>query len=301
MEVKYAKAFDAMSQLGERLRTAREARGISLAEAASATRILPRYIQALENGDLQSLPGDVYARGFIRNYAQALDLPAEELIQQYRQERGEPTGKIKIVPAATPPRPRGCLLPSLSFFGSFFVILVLVVGAYFAAETFGLFTKAPITTANVTPTMPLRTATAFATTPAAPSSTARPAPTATPSTAGGGSIFPTALPIASATPTGGTTLPITAGLRVEVRVLPQASAQGSWIEARKDGKSDFNQALKPGESRTFADIQSELYLNIGDTSVTQLLVNGQVCAGFPSNNPGTPIRLTITEGVCPAQ
>ncbi|GAC1650954.1 MAG: hypothetical protein NVS4B8_25560 [Herpetosiphon sp.] len=65
-----------MSELGQRLRTSREERGMSMAEAANTTRILPRYLQALERGDYQSLPGDVYARGFIRNYAQLLTLPS---------------------------------------------------------------------------------------------------------------------------------------------------------------------------------------------------------------------------------
>ena len=69
-----------MSQLGERLRAARESQGISLAQAAAETRILQRYLVALEDGDYQNLPGDVYTRGFIRNYAAFLGLSADELI-----------------------------------------------------------------------------------------------------------------------------------------------------------------------------------------------------------------------------
>jgi cytoskeleton protein RodZ len=76
-----------MSQLGERLRQARESQGISLAQASQETRILQRYLVALEEGDLAHLPGDVYARGFIRNYASYLGLPAEDVIALYRHER----------------------------------------------------------------------------------------------------------------------------------------------------------------------------------------------------------------------
>ena len=50
-----------MSQLGERLREARESQGISLSQAAVETRILQRYLVALEDGDYQHLPGDVAA------------------------------------------------------------------------------------------------------------------------------------------------------------------------------------------------------------------------------------------------
>src|SRR6185295_2793077 len=117
----------AMSQLGERLRAARESQGIGLAQAAIETRILQRYLVALEDGDFQHLPGDVYARGFIRNYGIYLGLPVEELIELYRRERGmsEP---IRIVPATSSPRIRGLFLPS--FFGVFFVVLALVGVAY---------------------------------------------------------------------------------------------------------------------------------------------------------------------------
>lgn len=105
-----------MSQLGERLRTARESQGIGLAQAAAETRILQRYLVSLEDGDFQHLPGDVYARGFIRNYGAYLGLPTEELIELYRHERGmsEP---IRVVPATAAPRARNVVLPS--FFGVF--------------------------------------------------------------------------------------------------------------------------------------------------------------------------------------
>src|SRR5262245_5077741 len=118
-----------MSQLGERLRTARERQGITLAQIAAETRILQRYLLALEDGDYHQLPGDVYTRGFVRNYARHLGLPADELIELYRQERGfsEP---IRIVPVTSTPRIRGLFIPS--FFGVFFVVLALVGLSYLA-------------------------------------------------------------------------------------------------------------------------------------------------------------------------
>src|SRR5262245_2568021 len=122
-----AKRAATMSQLGERLRAARENQGIGLAQAAVETRILQRYLVALEDGDFAHLPGDVYARGFVRNYAAYLSFPAEELIELYRRERGmsEP---IRVVPATSAPRIRGFMMPS--FFGIFFVVLALVGMAY---------------------------------------------------------------------------------------------------------------------------------------------------------------------------
>src|SRR5436190_21583786 len=126
MNIRFLDAYErverarVMSQLGERLRTARESQGIGLVQAAVETRILQRYLVALEEGDYQHLPGDVYARGFIRNYAMYMGISADELIEQYRRDRGisEP---IRVVPATSSPRISGLVIPS--FFGVFFVVL----------------------------------------------------------------------------------------------------------------------------------------------------------------------------------
>ena len=77
-----------MSRLGELLRQQREKRGITLDQAAADTRIREKFLKALEDGDLQSLPGAVYTKGFLRNYAEYLELDDEELVVQFHEERG---------------------------------------------------------------------------------------------------------------------------------------------------------------------------------------------------------------------
>ena len=77
-----------MARLGEILRARREKKGITLDQAAADTRIREKFLTALEDGDVQSLPGAVYTRGFLRNYAAYLDLDEEELVLLYHQERG---------------------------------------------------------------------------------------------------------------------------------------------------------------------------------------------------------------------
>ena len=77
-----------MPRLGEILRARREKKGITLDQAAADTRIREKFLTALEDGDVQSLPGAVYTRGFLRNYAAYLDLDEEELVVLYHQERG---------------------------------------------------------------------------------------------------------------------------------------------------------------------------------------------------------------------
>lgn len=77
--------------LGIWLRRARETRQLTLEDAEKALRIRRRYLQALEMGDYTAMPGEVQARGFLRNYARFLDLPTEEAVARYDAEiQGRP-------------------------------------------------------------------------------------------------------------------------------------------------------------------------------------------------------------------
>lgn len=79
-----------MARLGETLRAQREKKGITLEQAASDTRIREKFLKGLEDSDYQTLPGTVYTKGFLRNYAEYLELDAEELVAQFHQERDQP-------------------------------------------------------------------------------------------------------------------------------------------------------------------------------------------------------------------
>ena len=79
-----------MARLGETLRAQREKKGITLEQAASDTRIREKFLKALEDSDYQTLPGTVYTKGFLRNYAEYLELDTEELVVQFHQERDQP-------------------------------------------------------------------------------------------------------------------------------------------------------------------------------------------------------------------
>ncbi len=77
-----------MARLGDALRERREHKGVTMQQAAEDTRIREKFLQAIESGDYQSLPGTVYTKGFLRNYAQYLGLDAEEMLALYIGERG---------------------------------------------------------------------------------------------------------------------------------------------------------------------------------------------------------------------
>jgi cytoskeleton protein RodZ len=82
--------------IGETLRKARGARGLTLAKVSEDTKIRARYLQALEAEDWDAMPAPAYARGFLRTYASYLGLDADALVEELR--RGEPA-------AAPEPRP----------------------------------------------------------------------------------------------------------------------------------------------------------------------------------------------------
>ena len=72
-----------MFEIGYSLRSARERQGIGLPEAELATKIRAKYIRALEEEDFDALPGDTYARGFLRTYADYLGLDGEIYVDEY--------------------------------------------------------------------------------------------------------------------------------------------------------------------------------------------------------------------------
>jgi cytoskeletal protein RodZ len=254
-----------MSQLGEQLRQAREAQGISLAQAAVETRILQQSLLALEEGSFHRLPGDVVTRGFIRNYAQYLGLPAEELIEIYRRERGE-SDKIRVIPAAHPPPRPSYALPS--FLGVFFVTLALVGLTYVALNAFGRFNDSQDLAGRagtVTEMPPTPTALATQTDVSTPVTTGIPdrfTPTPTLGSAGG-IVTP-----AAGTPTTTPEAPIV----VEVSIAADAGS-ASWLRVLTDDVTVFERIMQPGEREVF-QANREFFIRAGNPPVVQVSVNG---------------------------
>ena len=89
-----------MRELGDLIRAAREAKHVSLEQAAAETRIRRAYLDAIEDGDFRIFPGKAYATGFLRNYSTYLGLNADEILQTYHAMAPQ-AGGITIAPATT--------------------------------------------------------------------------------------------------------------------------------------------------------------------------------------------------------
>lgn len=68
------------------LRNAREQRGEEIAEVADILRIRRTYLESIEAGDFNSLPGNAYTLGFIRTYSEHLGLDGEEIVRRFKAQ-----------------------------------------------------------------------------------------------------------------------------------------------------------------------------------------------------------------------
>lgn len=75
-----------LTELGNRLKEAREAKGLSLDDLQSITKIQKRYLKGIEEGNYSMMPGKFYVRAFIKQYAEAVDLEMAELSSYYKEE-----------------------------------------------------------------------------------------------------------------------------------------------------------------------------------------------------------------------
>lgn len=111
--------------VGERLRAAREEKGLSLEEIAAQTRIPRRHLESIEAADWEKLPAPTYTIGFARSYASAVGLDRADIAAQLRGEMGgaRPTTATEVFEPADPARtmPKGLVI------GAIAAVIVLVL------------------------------------------------------------------------------------------------------------------------------------------------------------------------------
>ncbi|MBC7226805.1 MAG: helix-turn-helix domain-containing protein [Thermoflexales bacterium] len=247
---------------GFRLRAAREARGLSYQDVEAATRIRTRYLEALETGKYDVMPGgEAQVRGFLRRYAAFLNIPPEEIIALYERE----THREAVIPAPVPapapsPSPkssppvarpvspellsrRGMSTPAL--LGLLILIGALALGAVWLATHSDQIFSGP----RATPTAGVPRPAAF------PS----PMVTATPAS-------PTVVPTPAATPT----FPVsTSGV-----TLTLEAQEHVWVRVTVDGFTAFEGMLSPGAPQTWVG-QEMVIVETGNGAGVIAIVNGQ--------------------------
>lgn len=118
--------------LGEKLRQAREARGLSISEVAEQTRISALYLESIENNDYRILPGGIFNKGFVKSYAKHVGIDEKEALQDYAELLSEQGTDVAEDPKTYRPEvltdenSRRSLLPTLIF--SFIIVGLIVWG-----------------------------------------------------------------------------------------------------------------------------------------------------------------------------
>jgi transcriptional regulator with XRE-family HTH domain len=258
-----------MQTIGERLEDARKKKGISIREAAEATKIRGEYLQKFEGNQFEIGLTDIYTRGFLRGYANYLRIPADRILHDFtalrggesrpRQpsrevygrmdlaissgdERGEPPGE----PAASEPTPRTqqarfqrpqgmqkgpAIDPALVFKGGIaLVALLLILGTVWIFKSI--------------------------------SSSGTPAPTRASAAGGEISEAPAAAPAATVT--------IVALDAVRIKVV-----------RKSDGQELFQGALQAGDRRDYANVP--LYLTASELGAVELEYKGH---RYPTGHAG---------------
>jgi cytoskeletal protein RodZ len=130
-------APEAGPTLPERLIAAREHKGVDLLRAERETKIRSRYLAALEAGDYGDLPGSVYTKGFLRNYALYLGLDPEDVTRQWKRERGDlamPAEPVLNVPRPLEAPRQGFTISPVLVVGVLLLIVIALFTVYIGSQ-----------------------------------------------------------------------------------------------------------------------------------------------------------------------
>jgi cytoskeletal protein RodZ len=142
----------ALVQLGQRLRAAREARGIDLLRAERDTKIRRNYLEALERGDADALPGSVYSTGFLRNYGKYLGLDPADLLADWHRAVGDTApAPVSLAPVAVEAPSQGFTFSPGIVVGALLVLLLVAFGIYLVLQL-TRFVEPPTITVSDPPT-----------------------------------------------------------------------------------------------------------------------------------------------------
>ncbi|GAF23548.1 transcriptional regulator in cluster with unspecified monosaccharide ABC transport system [Bacillus sp. JCM 19047] len=120
-----------MSELGNYLKENREEKQLSLDDLQQRTKIQKRYLVAIEEGNFDTLPGIFYARAFVKTYAEAVGLNAEEVLTTYKNELPSPQSESVDLPSRAervkPPKQKAPAKSGNRSLGTILVPILIVI------------------------------------------------------------------------------------------------------------------------------------------------------------------------------
>ena len=311
-----------MTSIGETLRRARQKRNLDLNQVSRELKISTRFLEAIENGEFDRLPGGVFAKSFVRQYARLLNVDEEEAAAEVQRTIAPPSMPqlAELPPLAASPVPDFApRVESISsrhlISGSWLPALVLVVAVMLGCSlVYGWWQRQhrTITTVSAAPPSHPATNTNGASRAAAPAESATaPAPSGSENGAAADGKAPEAASPGSGSPGSASeakpdqlTNPAEtkaqeaapdAALAASgpVTVVLTASDEPVWVLVRTDGKYAFSGTIEPNQTRT-VDAKGIVVLRIGNAGGVNITVNGKA---VPSVGPKGQVRtVQLTSG-----
>lgn len=124
------------ADMGKYLRDIRESQRIQVEEAATTLHIRAKYLYDLEEGNFNDMPGKVYIRGYIKNYAEYLRLDSKEVLEEYEKLFEKSANQKFFVPENSIYKNT----PSHTTLWISFISLLLLYGYWY----FGLYDRPPV-------------------------------------------------------------------------------------------------------------------------------------------------------------
>jgi cytoskeleton protein RodZ len=297
-----------VASFGARLKQQREQKGVSLDDVAKSTKIGTRMLRALEQEQLDQLPGGIFNKGFIRAYARFLGIDEEEVIAEYaattgaaqpEQRPGEDRFPLQDVKSEIE-RENSEGLP----WGTFAAILVIAALLF---AIWGVYArqkqnKAAKQIASEQAAMQPQFAPAAASTAVVPDHSAPPvanppqpvaASAAQTSLAGGKTLQPPNAGATSAAAPTHDSAPEKGKIRVTVK-----AREDSWISITVDGEVTMQGTLTAGSQRN-VQASREIAIKAGNAGALDFAFNGK---DLPSQGAEGEVKSLVfnTNGLEPA-
>jgi len=246
----------ARGNFGERLKRERELREVTLEEITSATRIGPRFLEALENENWEKLPGGVFNRGFVRSIARYLGLDEEALLGEYDMAHGAHIPPPEKTPGQRIPSPSPWFSAGIVL-GALLLLAAIVFAIIYGWKRFGARHSAQQIPAASVPNIPQST--------------------------------PAVLPASAETPA--TTAPAAGKAISSPLELLVSSSAATHLLVLADGRVAFYDEVHGGENHHFT-ASEEFEVTASDSGAVLLELNG--LAMPPLGVPGSSGTIKLS-------